>query len=152
VPAAASAAPSDSSDSAASAAPSASFEHTLVVGSPVVLDFSFSPPLTGTALPASLAATLNGEPLSLESASFALCATGACGASAGTIRMPFTALEVTEHVFELSTLERTSRFVVPAAAVFTYPTVVTTAAVTGDTRAARPVRAAHDGLLERISR
>ena len=105
----------------------ASFEHTLVVGSPVVLDFAFSPPLTGTALPASLAATLNGEPLSLESASFALCSTGACGASVGTIRMPFTALEATEHVFELSTLERTSRFVVPAAAVFTYPTVVTTA-------------------------
>jgi hypothetical protein len=127
LPAAAPSPPSASSASSAPSASSASFEHTLVVGSPVVLDFSFSPPLTGTALPASLAATLNGEPLSLESASFAVCATGACGASAGTIRMPFTALEATEHVFELSTLERTSRFVVPAAAVFTYPTVVTTA-------------------------
>jgi hypothetical protein len=97
--------------------------HILVVGSPVVLDFDFTAlPTAAITSAASLTGTvtLNGSttavPLPLGSASLV-----------GTrLTVPYTALAACEHVFTLVALGQSKQFVVPADAVFTFPTVGTT--------------------------
>ena len=96
--------------------PQAAFGHTLVVDSPVTLDFGFTALPVAITSAASFTATLNGEPLSLASANIV-------GTS---VRVSYKALAAIEHVFVLTALGQSNQFVVPASAVFEFPTVDTT--------------------------
>jgi hypothetical protein len=93
------------------------FGHTLVVGSPVELYFEFNGMPSGITSAASFAVTLNGT-TALPLASASLVGT--------RLMLPYTALDAVEHVFTLVALGQSHQFVVPASAVFTFPTVGTT--------------------------
>jgi hypothetical protein len=107
--------------------PGYAFGHTLVVDSPVHLDFGF------TALPgpiASFSATVNGEAVSLASASVV-------GTS---VRVAYTALAAIEHTFVFTAIGQSRQFVVPASAVFAYPTVGATTRSPDTVTLGQPVR------------
>jgi hypothetical protein len=102
--------------------PVLAFGHTLVVDSPVELYFRFTDlPSAAITSAASFTVTLNGSTTPLPLGSARLVGT--------SLMLPYTALAAVEHVFTLAALGQSMRFVVPASAVFTFPTVGTTTMV-----------------------
>jgi hypothetical protein len=93
------------------------FGHTLVVGSPVDIYVGFTELPSAITSAASFTVMLNGTTLSpLQHASL----------EGTSLMIPYTALDAVEHVFTLVALGQSKQFVVPASAVFTFPTVGTT--------------------------
>jgi hypothetical protein len=99
------------------AAPAMPAGHKLVVGSAVTLRFAFDAPEPfGAGAAASFAATVNGTALSLASAT-----------SDGTaMSLAFTAAAVTKHTFVFVAFGTVFVFVVEAAQVYAFPTIVST--------------------------
>jgi hypothetical protein len=99
-------------------APAMPGSHKLVVGSSVALEFAFDAAESfGAGAAASFTATVNGAELSLASATV----------DGKSLCFSFTASSVTKHTFVFIAFGTVFVFVVDAAQVYAYPTIVSTA-------------------------
>jgi hypothetical protein len=99
-------------------APAMPGSHKLVVGSSVALEFAFDAAESfGAGAAASFTATVNGAELSLASATV----------DGKSLQLAVTASSVTKHTFVFIAFGTVFVFVVDAAQVYAYPTIVSTA-------------------------